>query len=96
MQPVGVEHGREVKSPFQIVCDVIHPLELFMSNYLLTAVGINMVLRSVLKTESSNDNQKAGFLSRFVARKICLSQYGISYSSCFLFCWKLAFLNQNS
>lgn len=70
---MGVEHGREVKSPFQIVCGVIHPLELFMSNYLLAAIGINTVLRSVLKTQRSNDNQKAGFLSRFVTRKICLS-----------------------
>lgn len=82
MQPVGVEHGREVKSPFQIVCGVIHPVQLFMSNYLLAAIGINTILHSVLKTEHSNDNQKAGFLSRFVARKICLSQYGISYSAC--------------
>lgn len=67
MQPVGVEHGREVKSPFQFVCGVIHPFELFMSNYLLAAIGINTVLRFVFKTERPNDNQKAGFLSRFVA-----------------------------
>lgn len=51
MQPVGVEHEREVKSPFQIICGVIHPLELFMSNYLLAAIGINTVLSLVLKTE---------------------------------------------
>lgn len=50
MQPVGVEHGREVKSPFRIICGVIHPLELFMSNYLLAAIGINTVLSLDLKT----------------------------------------------
>jgi len=53
-----------------------------MSNYLLAAIGINTVLHSVLKTKRCNDNQKAGFLSRFVARKICLSQFGVSYSAC--------------
>lgn len=84
MQPVGVEHGREVKSPFQIICGVIHPLELFMSNYLLAAIGINTVLHSVLKTKRSNDNQKAGFLSRFVARKMCLSQYGFLTAHAFV------------
>lgn len=41
---MGVEHRREVKSPSQMVCGVIHPLELFMSNYLLAAIGINRVL----------------------------------------------------
>lgn len=70
MQPVGVEHEREVKSPFHMVWGVIHLFELFMSGYLLAAVGINTVLHSVLKTI---DSQKAGLLSRFVARKTCLS-----------------------
>lgn len=66
----GVEHGREVKSRFQMVWGVIHPLGLFMSSYLLAAIGINTVLHFVLK---STDNQKAGFPSGFVARKTCLS-----------------------
>lgn len=70
MQPVGVGHGREVKSPFQILCGVIHPFELFMSNYLLDAIGINMVLVSVLRTQGCNDNQKAAFLSGFVAESL--------------------------
>lgn len=70
MQPVGVEHGREVKSPFQILCGVIHPFELFMSNYLLAAIGINTVLVSVLQTQGCNNNQKAVFLSGFVAESL--------------------------
>lgn len=70
MQSVGVEHGREVKSPFQIRCGVIHPFELFLSSYLLAAIEINTVLVSVLQTQGCNDNQKAAFLSGFVAESL--------------------------
>lgn len=41
-----------------------------MSNYLLDAIGINTVLVSVLRTQGCNDNQKAAFLSGFVAESL--------------------------
>lgn len=41
-----------------------------MSNYLLAAIGINTILVSILQTQGCNDNQKAVFLSGFVAESL--------------------------